>query len=134
MFNQCTVQDVWTVSTDTNSESTGDWKVAFDVGNKKLILDIDSGAQCNILSKTSAEKFSSIAPITDSNIIINGVGTKVKAFGQISLPCKYKDTERLVGFQVIDNPRPLQLLGRKDSILFGLIARVNSVNVSTATE
>lgn len=134
MFNQCTVQDVWTASTDTNSESTGDWKVTFDIGNKKLTLDIDSGAQCNILSKTSAEKFSAVAPITDSNVIINGVSTKVKAFGQISLPCKYKDTERLVSFQVIDNPRPLQLLGRKDSILFGLIARVNSVNVSTATE
>lgn len=48
MFNQCTVQDVWTASTDTNSESTGDWKVTFDIGNKKLTLDIDSGAQCNI--------------------------------------------------------------------------------------
>lgn len=77
MFTQCTVQDVWTVSTDTNSESTGDWKVTFDVSNKKLTLDIDSGAQCNILANTSAEKFLSIASITESNVIINGVGRKV---------------------------------------------------------
>lgn len=94
MFNQCTVEDVWIVITDTNSETTGDWKVTFDVDNKKLTLAIDSDAQCNILSKTSAEKFSSITPITDSNInvIIDGGGTKVKAFGQLSFPCKYKVT------------------------------------------
>lgn len=38
-----------------------------------------------------------------------------------------------VSFQVIDNPRPLQIIGRKDGILFGLIGIVNSVNVDTAT-
>lgn len=27
MFNQCTVKDVWTVITDTNSLTTVDWKV-----------------------------------------------------------------------------------------------------------
>lgn len=101
---------------------------------KKSTLDIDSGVLCNILSKTSADIFLSIATISDSNGIINGVGTKFKAYGQISLPCKYKDTERLISFQVIDNLRILELLGKKDSILFGLVARVNSVNVNTATE
>lgn len=40
MFDQCTVQDVWTVSTDTNSEATDDLEVTFDVSNKKLTLDI----------------------------------------------------------------------------------------------
>lgn len=38
-----------------------------------------------------------------------------------------------ISFQVIDNPRLLQIIGRKDGILFGLIGRVNSVNVDTAT-
>lgn len=57
----------------------------------------------------------------------------MKSCEQISLPCKDKDTKRLVSFQVIDNPRLWLLLGRKDSILFGLITRVNSVNVGTAT-
>lgn len=79
MFDQCTVQDVWTVSTDTNSGATDDLEVTFDVGNKKLTLDIDSGAHFNILSNTSEEKLSSIVPISDSNVIINDVGTKVKS-------------------------------------------------------
>lgn len=96
MFDHCTVQDVWTVSTDTNSGATDDLEVTFDVGNKKLTLDIDSGAHFNILSNTSEEKLSSIVPISDSNVIINGVGTKVKSYGQMSLPCKDKDAERLL--------------------------------------
>lgn len=96
MFDQCTVKDAWTVSTDTNSGATDDLKVTFDVGNKKLTLDIDIGAHFNILSNTSEEKISSIVPISDSNVIINGVGTKVKSYGQMSLPCKDKDAERLL--------------------------------------
>lgn len=69
MFDQCTVQDVWTVSTDTNSEATDDLEVTFDVSNKS---------------------------ISNSNVFINGVGTKVKSYGQMSLPCKDKDAERLL--------------------------------------
>lgn len=106
MFDQCTVQDMWTESAH-NSEATDDWEVTFDIGNKKLTLDIDSGAHFNILSNTNAENFSSIVPISDSNVIIIGVGTKGKSYGQIRLPWKDKDAERLlVSFQVIDIPRP----------------------------
>ena len=39
-----------------------------------------------------------------------------------------------ITFQVMDSPRILQLLVRKDSLLFGLIARVNSIDVSVTTE
>lgn len=69
MFYQCTLQDVWTLITDTNSEATGDRKVTFDDGNKELTLDFDGDAQCNTLSKTSTEKFSSIVSISDSNVL-----------------------------------------------------------------
>ena len=133
MFDQCTVQDVWVAIMSTKDRSS-EWKVTFNVGEKKLTLDIDSGAQCNILSKASAEKFVAIAPITDSDVIISGVSTKVKSYGQINLPCKYRDMEKVITFQVIDSERSMQLLERKDSLLFGLIARVNSVDVSVTTE
>ena len=72
MFDQCTVQDVWVAIMSTKDRSS-EWKVTFNVGEKKLTLDIDSGAQCNILSKASGEIFVAIAPITDGDVIISGV-------------------------------------------------------------
>ena len=42
--------------------------------------------------------------------------------------------KKVIIFQVVGSPRFLQLLIRSDSLLFGLIARVNSVDVSVTTE
>ena len=123
-------QQKWAGTSDRSSE----WKVTFNVRGKKLTLDIDSGAQSNILLKESAEQFSAIAPIRDSDVIISGESTRVKAYGQISLPCKYRNTEKVITFQVIDSLHSLQLLERKDSLLLGLIGRVNSEYVSVTTE
>ena len=133
MFDQCIVQDVWVANIGTKDRSS-EWKVSFNVSEKKLTLDIDSGAQCNILSKASAEKFIAITPITDSGVIISGVSTRIISYGQINLPYKYRDMKKVITVQVIDSLRSFQLLGRKDSLLFGLIARVNSVDVSVTTE
>ena len=116
MFDQCTVQDVWVANIGTKDRSS-EWKVTFNVRVNKRTLDIDSGAQCNILLKENAEQFSAIAPITDSNVIISGESTRVKAYGQISLPCKYRDTVKVITFQVIESPRSWPLLGRKDSFI-----------------
>ena len=89
MFDQCTIKDVCVANKGTK-DRISEWKVNFNVSEKKFTLDIESGHQCNILSKASVEKFSAIAPITDSDVIISGVSTRVKAYGQISLQCTCK--------------------------------------------
>ena len=42
-------------------DRSSEWKVTFNIQGNKLTLDIDSGTQCNILSKANAEQFSAIS-------------------------------------------------------------------------
>ena len=54
-----------------------------------LALEIDSSAMCNVLSRKSANKFTNIAQIESSDIIINGASGKPKDHGKITLPYEY---------------------------------------------
>ena len=127
MFGQtASVKDVFVA---TSGGSDKNWSVTFNIANTELplVLEIDSGAMCNVLSRKTANEFNSIAQIEESDIIINGVSGKSKAHGKITLPCEYKGIARDIEFQVMDTPRNVNLLGRNDSVNFGLIMRVNSV-------
>ena len=134
IFEQCTIQDVFTAKTNDMSNSDNEWNVTLHVRGQKLQLELDTGARCNVLSKATAEKFTPISLIEKSDVIINGVsGKQFKAYGQISLPCSYKGIEKIVDFQVIESQRPLHLLGRDECVRFGLIARVNNVENAAQT-
>lgn len=77
-------------------------------------LEIDNGARCSVISKTIAQRFTSIASVCESGTVINGVcGNQTKVHGQITLPCKYGS---------------VSLLGRSDCLRCGLIMQVNTVN------
>lgn len=132
MFDQCaSTHDVYTANID-NGLTNHEWTVKLNVQNKDLFLEIDSGAQCNVLSRKVAEKFRAIATIERSDAHINGVsGNKIKAFGKVTLPCEYKNTRHDLTFQVIDTQRNINLLGREDSVKLGLIMRINNVKLET---
>ena len=115
MFNQCTVQDVFTDKTGyVSSAKLDDWRALLKIKDVGFLnVEIDTGARCNVLSKATAEKFQSISTITPSDVIINGIsGKPMKAYGKVLLPCKYKDIERNIEFQVLGTQRNFNVLGR----------------------
>ncbi|KAK3098150.1 hypothetical protein FSP39_016659 [Pinctada imbricata] len=133
MFDQCTIHDVYAadsnVLNDTSrSSSDSDWSVTFDVKGINLTLEIDTGARCNVIAKSIAEKFTAIAPIRKANNYINGIsGHLVEPVGQIILPCRHNGKLMNLMFQILDTERPICLLGRPDSVRYNLVMRVNSV-------
>jgi len=132
MFQQSTsTHDVYTANID-NGSTSHEWTVKMKVNNKDLFLEIDSGAQCNVLSQKVADKFKSVAKVQRSDAYINGVsGNRIKALKKVILPCEYKNAKHELTFQVIDTQRNINLLGRDDSVKLGLIMRVNSAQMET---
>ena len=129
-YEHASTHDVFTVESD-NQQQDCSWNVIFKVGQIDLNLEIDSGAMCNVLSKSTAEQFK-FTKIQPSNVTINGVsGKQFKAYGKIRLPCMYKGTKHNLEFQVLDTPRNINLLGREDAVKLKLIIRVNNVKVAT---
>jgi hypothetical protein len=110
------------------SSEDSEWTVTFDVKGLPLELEIDSGARCNIISKSKAQQYTSISSICGSSTVIHGVcGSPTKVYGEITLPCRYKTVSCNLTFKVMDTPKHISLLGRPDSLYFGLITRMNMV-------
>ena len=123
LFEQCNVHDVFTIHTQNNDS---DWTVALNIYGKAVKFEIDCEAACNILSMCTVEAIDMSHRLTPSDVIISGVsGTRMKSFGCIVLPCRYKDTVLNLQFEVVTSHKNVNLLGRGDCVSFGLIARVN---------
>ncbi|KAH3871872.1 hypothetical protein DPMN_035087 [Dreissena polymorpha] len=87
---------------------------------------------CSVMSYGTAKLFEKVAPITRSDVIISGVnGPAVKALGMITLLCEHKNIKRSVNFQIMNTPRGINLLGRDDSVDFGLIMTIHTARLET---
>ena len=110
LFNSCAGEDVFNV--DIEQSTNDEWKARLSVNENDLLVEIDSGARCNVLSKKTADSLMNISTLKPSNILINGVsGTAVKALGQMTLPCSYKGITRDITFQVMKTSKSVNILG-----------------------
>ena len=142
MYEQCQVNPDVNVSdvlvathTRKTTDVENDWKVDLDVQGTLLTLDIDTGAQCNVVALQTLKDLNIQYDMMPSSMYINGVhGSVVKAVGEVRLRCSYKGTMKDVCFQVLNNVKNVNVLGRSDSVNFGLVARVHSVQTGTAAE
>ena len=149
-FGRLNMNDVFTLHVDnTNAIETvdlstntldvhvanDDWSVRFHVQGRPLDMEIDTGARCNVIDKATLIDLNVNHVLNPSSTVINGVhGKCVRSLGIATLPCRYKDKLMNVDFEVLDNVKRLNLLGRCDSKRFGLIARVNTVDCDIAHE
>ena len=109
-----------------------DFSVTFVVHNKKLALDIDTAAQCNVLSLATVQRLGFSHMIKESNLLINGVHNHSKrAYGSIHLPCLYRQRISYLSFQILDTDRHIDLLGRRDATRLNLVARVQSLHTTS---
>lgn len=137
MFDeQCTVYDAYMVNTNTDSnKNTTDWVVNMEVEDKNINFEIDTGAMCNIVSLKTLKNLKLDHRIEHSSVLINDVHGKIsKAYGKIQLECKYREVQHRIEFQVLDTNKEVNLLGRKSSVDFNLIARVYSVHKTECEE
>ena len=71
MFEQsASTHDVYIANLNAETNNC-EWTVKMKIQNKYIFLEIDSGAQCNVLSRKVAEKFKSISPIKKRDASIN---------------------------------------------------------------
>ncbi len=70
-----------------------------------------------------------------SNVLINGVhGKPQKTVGRVALKCSYKNRVHDVDFQVLDDVKRVDILGRADCVKFGLIVRVHGATCESGSE
>lgn len=105
-----------------------DWVETVNFGNLQVRFKLDSGAQCNVLSKSLYDKITT-KPLEPTKVRLESYSkTFIKPMGQCSLTVENRGKKHSLCFQEVSgNYTPL--LGRVICKEMGLIQRVNYVNI-----
>lgn len=109
--------------------NVGSWSENIVVDDVQVTFKLDSGSDCSILPKHIFQKLPNKSHLKSCAITLVSYGNfRFKPLGEIVLSCQYKSMIRNIKFVVVDcHTEPL--LGLVDCLQFGLISRVNVVNL-----
>ena len=91
--------------------NTNIWKTELTVNDKPLICKIDTGAQCNVISKKLYDKLqlSEVAKLEKvKSKLVAFSGNELRVLGQITVVAEYKYKNKFVPikFHVVDTQSP----------------------------
>ena len=107
-----------------------DFAVTLKLNNTRIKFDIDTGAQCNVISKSVYQAVSNkqcpLLKANDVKIVTYG-GHKMTISGKVLLNIQYKDKNLEQAFYVVDD-NVQNVLGAETSVQMNLIKRVYALN------
>lgn len=111
------------------------WTETLKVNNQKLIVKLDTGADCNVISVRDLDALK----VDRSDIRKSGCslvtysGHKMSPLGQQRLECQYKDKLYTFEFQVIEQ-NTCAILGRESCNTLGVIKRMYEITRDTSKD
>ena len=116
---------------DCHNVNDNEWVTDLKVNGRSVLLEVDTGARCNIMSLNTVKRLGLQYNNRKSNVRINGVyGIVIQAYGVLTTKCTYKGETCDITFQVINGKKDLDLLGRADIARLGLVIRVNGAETN----
>ena len=111
-----------------------DWTVQSQINNKPIVMQIDTGAKCNVISKNVLNKTGIKTALSKPQAALTSYsGHKIRPLGAVQLDCTIKGQTFPIQFHVVDIKAPT-VLGAKSCVKFGLIERVNGVQTQEPIE
>ena len=111
--------------------SDDDWKENITINNKPVEVKLDTGAQCNMMSRTVYDTIAQndTRLTTSKTRLVSYSGHKIIPVGKASLKCEHKEATYKITFQIINEEAP-SLLGRKTCLEMGMIQRIMTIDRS----
>ena len=124
--NDCDYDNELFVDVICGDKYRNDWQVQLVVSKQKLSFKIDTGAQCNVISKATLGIVSK-APLVKSNArLVAFGGHRIMPSGKVTLLCEHKKRLYPIQFEVVDGVP--NVLGLKTSTELNIIKRVEGIN------
>ena len=108
---------------------TKDWKATVKLNGQPTTLKLDTGAQCNVISKRSYDLISRRPLLKSKTKLVTFGGHKMKACGKACITCEYKDKYTIVEFEVVKQDVP-NVLGLKTCKEMNLVQRIDSIGTA----
>ena len=122
-------EHLFVASLHTSSKSK-EWKVTIKLNNQKTVFKIDTGAQCNVVSKQKYKQVCKQPLLKSSAKLVAFGGYRLNTSGKIVIPCEYKGKRIPIEFQVVDQDVP-SVLGLETSTKMNLVQRIDVLNSQT---
>ena len=107
-----------------------EWKVTIKLNGQKTVFKIDTGAQCNVVSKDKYKQVSKQPLQTSGAKLVAFGGHRLNTCGKITILCEHKGKNFPIEFQVVDQDVP-SVLGLDTSTKLNLVQRVDVLNSQT---
>ena len=110
-------------------QSDKEWQVTISINGQKTKFKIDTGAQCNVISK---QKYLAVSqtPLQKSKAKLTAFdGHKLHTSGKVVIPCKYNGHQYLIEFEVIDQEVP-SILGLPSTVEMNLVYRIDTLDTT----
>ena len=126
--------DEFFVGSVTIASNSDDWTATLNVNGVSVPFNLDTGSQCNVISKETHSKLCTDQVLDKSTSrLITYSGHKMIPCGQKDLVCEYRDKSYMQRFQVVDQSAP-SILGRESCLQYHLVQRVMMVDDSMNCE
>ena len=113
-----------------DNTETEEWEVSIRLNEQMVTFKIDTGAQCNVISKETYDRVSK-RPLMKSRAKLTAFGGhRVSACGKTMMVCEYKGKYIPVELEVVKQDVP-SVLGLKTSTEMKLVKRIDSINNKT---
>ena len=118
-------EDNMVIATINGGATKKDWQTTIKVNERDITFKIDTGAQCNVMSKESYDKVSQ-QPLRKSTAkLVTFGGHQINPLGRAVMLCEHKNKYMSVEFQILE--RVSNVLGLKTSTEMKLVKRIESI-------
>lgn len=115
-------------SAKVNAISEGEkWSASLKVGENSLKVKLDTGAECNVLSKREANRLALGIEKSSTKRIVTYNNTSIPVIGEAKVECESKNEKKVVTFKIVEEDLT-PILGRTMCEKLQLIVRVNEIN------
>ena len=125
-----TVQDLFIGMIRCATTTAPEWKVSILVNQQRTSFKIDTGAQCNVISKSRYRQLSSV-PLQKSHArLVAFGGERLNVSGRVTMRCEHKHKFYNADFEVINQDVP-NILGLQTCVQMNLVQRLDAINNET---
>ncbi|XP_053698856.1 uncharacterized protein LOC128745808 [Sabethes cyaneus] len=123
------VEELYIAAISDEDESSEEvWYETVLINDEKVKLKLDSGAACNVLPWNIYRKLGGVLKQSKTKKLVSYSNHKLNVKGEAELPVTVRGRKESATFKIVDG-EVMPILGRKTSVRFKLIARVDDVNM-----
>lgn len=118
---------------DQVQDEDKEWTTSLKINSKDVKFKIDTGAECNVISKKTYEKLSKTR-LEKSRVKLGAFGgQKLKTMGKFTTICTHREKYEPIEFQVVNQEVP-DILGLTTCLQLNLVKRVLTIDKSECIE